>query len=56
MSDDMSRRDFLHVTTGAAAFGTLGASFARPTDRATGDGSRQPSARAGSTSRCAGSS
>lgn len=32
MSDDISRRDFLHVTTGAAAFGTLGAPFARAAD------------------------
>lgn len=27
---DLSRRDFLHVTTGAGAFGTLGAPFRRP--------------------------
>src|SRR5687767_4290457 len=32
MSDSYSRRDFLHVTTGAAALGTLASPFARVVD------------------------
>src|ERR671912_1719913 len=34
MSDSPSRRDFLKVTSGAAAFGTLGSPFAPVTDGA----------------------
>ena len=39
MSDSYSRRDFLHVTTGAAALGTLASPFARVVD---GAGHAQP--------------
>jgi hypothetical protein len=35
MSYEISRRDFLHVTTGAGALGTLGPPFARAADRPT---------------------